>query len=155
MHPSGGSHAKIVALPGANIVGAGADAQFRMNVPIAFTGTRLVLAANDPATLVSSFVFVLSIQHDNVELIANGRLGPITNTIFGPPVMLIADPALGFAAMSSPGLYVHWHEYFRKGDVFSITVRNPTGNPLRIECYWVTDYGTTCGNKKRGNGECA
>lgn len=156
MHPGGGSHAKLVALPGNNILpaGAGAVATFQMAVPVSFMGTRLVIDVVDVVTFISSTCFVLSVRHDNVEMIANGRLGPVRNFEFSPPILNAFIAGTG-VAITAPSQHLQWKEWFDIGDIFSITLRNVSALPSRVICYWVTDYGTTCGNNRATGKTCA
>ncbi len=157
MHPGGGSHAKLVVLPGNNILApAGATQTFQMAVPVAFMGIRLVINPVDVVTNISSTALVLSVRHDNVELIANGRLGNVLSFIFAPPIMNAFVAPAG-VALTSPVTTLTFKEWFDIGDIFSITLRSPpgVGLPSRIECYWITDYGTTCGNNRAMGKTCA
>ncbi len=136
------TEAKIVGFPGDLSVGAGGTLTFTMEAPCDFVGVRFVLDFLDAATGTSNPCFVRSLRHDNMEFIANGRTALVQNP-FLPPLITLSGGA-GNAVATSPNM-AKFHEQFYTGDLFTMTIFNPTANNGLAVAYWITEYGEKCG----------
>jgi hypothetical protein len=142
------SFAKVVAMPGTNLIPAGADRRFTMDMPCSFVGKRLVVQAIDTTSGSDQLIFIRSLAHDNNELLANGRTGPVPSIAFPPPIWRRLDPAFLWGSVTTPDNPAPFHEEFDVGDIFSIVLTNQSAFPVQMLIYWFTDYGLSCGCKK-------
>lgn len=138
------SDAKVIAFPGDLSLGAGGTLTFAMESPCDFLGRRFVIDFVDAATFTSLSCMVRSLRHDNLELVANGRTGLVTNSIFGPPLTTAVAGAGTLSTAVSPTM-AQFHEQFHTGDLFTMTLFNHTAIGGLAIAYWVTDYGEKCG----------
>lgn len=140
--------AKVIGLPGDTSIGPGGTRTLSMDAPCDFIGRRLCIQAIDTATGSDELVIVQSVTHDNKEMIGHGRTSLVPSIAFCPPVwrfLTAAGPVS--AAGVNPG--TEFHEEFCVGDLFTVTIFNQTGQNIQMLIYWVTDYGESCGCKKR------
>lgn len=137
--------AKIIGFPGDLSIGPGATLTFLMESPCDFLGRRLVVESIDLATGSNQVVMIRSARHDNLELIANGRVSLVPNTAFPPPIWRFEPSAVGSGAATATDTYCEFHEQFYTGDLFEITIFNQTANNTQNIIYWITDYGEKCG----------
>lgn len=128
------------AVPGNAVIAAGATRQFTMIIDVAFTGRNLIIAGLDVATGTHRPLRLLSLTHDNRNMITNGGLGLLTTDLF--PNLLTTSAA----ATSSTGIspMVRFHEEWNVGDRFGVNLTNPFGGPVTVQIVWITDAGEGC-----------
>lgn len=140
---------KIVTMPGDLSLGPGGTLTFTMRAPCDFLGRRLVIESIDLASGSNQVLIVQSILHDNHELVANGRFNGAPNSAFAPTVWRFEPVAGANGSATQTKTFCELHEAFCVGDVFSVTLFNPTVNNTQNFIYWITDYGDKCTCKKR------
>ena len=137
------TEAKLVCLPGATGIGPATTLTFAFDMPTQFVGTRLVIFVKDGVTQVpaNNALVVLSLKHNNREMLADGMTSQISGEHFapwniqGPNTIIISDT----------GYYLEFHEQFQQGDNFTLVLRNiDPANSVNTSIFWVTDYGEKC-----------
>ena len=146
------SNAKIIGFPGDTSIGPNTTRTFQMSMPCDFVGRRFSLNFLDLAGAVINQlpVFVRSMQHDNLEFIANGRTSLVPGDAFAPPLTPVENAAATALSLASSQTMAEFHEEFYQGDLFQITLFNPSGLTAGVAfMYWITDYGEKCGKCRK------
>jgi len=128
------------AIPGNALIAAGATRNFVMTIDVAFIGRNLILSALDTGTGTHRPLRLLALNHNNRNMITNGNLGLLTTDLF--PNLLTTSAAATATSAISP--MIRFHEEWRVGDRFGVTLFNPFAGPVSVQIVWVTDAGEGC-----------